>query len=131
MAGDSRHEVKDNSICSYHMDLVDKMGQVSGKLDLMNGMLTESLVKQEGLFKKLDEHTKVLNTHSEALVRNEHVASKLDVHEKEIQTNKQDIAVLRENKNNKTAIIAVIFTALVNALFIGLSKVLGLHHNGQ
>lgn len=130
MSGDSEHKIGKHNVCSYHIDFVEKVGRIEGKLDLMCGMLKESLTKQEGFLKKIDEHTSELNKHSQELVRVEDVKSGLNEQEKDVNGIKQDIAVLKESKNTKAAIIAVVFTAVINAIVIAVSRVLGIHHTG-
>ncbi len=130
MGDDKRHKAGEHDVCAYHMEFVEKVGRIDGKLDLMCGMLKESLTKQEGFLKKIDEHTSELNKQSQALVRVEGVWDKLNKQDEELRKAEQEVAILKESKNTKAAIIAVIFTAIVNAVILTVSRVLGAHHTG-
>jgi len=120
----------ENKICDYHMDLVKDFSRIEGKIDGLTGLTKDSLVKQEGLFKKIDEHTILLTKQNGEIIKlisdQENILKTVEGHGEEIRRRSEEVIVLKEKNKNSSAIIAIIFSAIINGLFFGISKVISL-----
>jgi hypothetical protein len=131
----------EKEVCEHHYELVKDMSRVEGKIDILTLMVKESSNRQEGLFKKIDEHTTILLQQSNQLTQltseQKNMLGKVNEHDVDIKGQNNDVVVLKENNKSSATRVAIFFsaivTALVNVVFFGVPKLLAfifsLHSN--